>query len=207
MKSLVAMALVIGALVTAGCTVAGPGPTPNIPETVEAAIAAAFPTETPDIDATVEAGIRGTLEAESASAESVTSDAAPTITPTPSLAETIQRVRPAIVRIESFDGSGSGVIIETSGRTGIVLTNFHVIEDGGPSLSKYPHLGQPKLGNPGQPGLVDGGSLEPGPNNVYTLLGYRLFQRCGPPCQRGGRGCSSGLRSRVERPVRRPIDR
>lgn len=126
------MALVIGALVAVGCTVAGPGPTPNIPETVEAAIAAAFPTETPNIDATVEAGIRATLEAQSASAESVTSDAVPTITPPPSLAETIQRVRPAIVRIESFEGSGSGVIIETSGQTGIVLTNFHVIEDGGP---------------------------------------------------------------------------
>jgi hypothetical protein len=95
------MALVIGALVAVGCTVAGPGPTPNIPETVEAAIAAAFPTETPNIDATVEAGIRATLEAQSASAESVTSDAVPTITPPPSLAETIQRVRPAIVRIES----------------------------------------------------------------------------------------------------------
>ena len=132
MKSLVTMALVMGALVTAACTVVGPDPTPNIPETVEAAVAAAFPTETPDIDSTVAAGIQGTLAAEQEAAETVTSVPAPTMTPTPSLAETIQRVRPAIVRIESFEGSGSGVIFETTGQTGIVLTNFHVIEDGGP---------------------------------------------------------------------------
>jgi len=72
------------------------------------------------------------LEAEPASADPIPQAATPVPTPPPSLAETIQRVRPAIVRIESFESSGSGVIIETSGQTAIVLTNFHVIEDGDP---------------------------------------------------------------------------
>ena len=126
------MALVISALVTTACTVVDPGPTPNIPETVEAAVAAAFPMETPNIDSTVAVGIQATLEAEPASAETIPLAATPAPTTPPSLAETIQRVRLAIARIESFESSGSGVIIETSGQTTIVLTNFHVIEDGDP---------------------------------------------------------------------------
>ena len=72
------------------------------------------------------------MEAEPASADPIPQAATPVPTPPPSLAETIQRVRPAIVRIESFESSGSGVIIETSGQTAIVLTNFQVIEDGDP---------------------------------------------------------------------------
>jgi len=57
LKSLVTMALVISALVTTASTVVDPGPTPNIPETVEASVAAAFPMETPNIDSTVAVGI------------------------------------------------------------------------------------------------------------------------------------------------------
>ena len=106
--------------------------TPNIPETVEAAIAAALPTEAPNIDATIDASIRATLAAVPTPAEANTPVAVPTLTPPPSLAAIIQQVRPAVVRIENTQGSGSGVIIETTGQTGIVLTNFHVIERGDP---------------------------------------------------------------------------
>ena len=40
----------------------------------------------------------------------------------------MNQVRPAVVRIQTISGSGSGVIFETQGRTGYVVTNHHVIE-------------------------------------------------------------------------------
>ena len=40
----------------------------------------------------------------------------------------VKQVRPAVVRIETRTGRGSGVIFETQGRTGFVITNQHVVE-------------------------------------------------------------------------------
>ena len=60
----------------------------------------------------------------------------PTPTPTPvptrvagpSLSEMVKNVRPAVVRIQTGRGGGSGVIFETQGQTGYVITNHHVVE-------------------------------------------------------------------------------
>ncbi len=40
----------------------------------------------------------------------------------------VKRVRPAVVRIQTGSSEGSGVIFETQGQTGYVLTNYHVVE-------------------------------------------------------------------------------
>ncbi len=40
----------------------------------------------------------------------------------------VKQARPAVVRIQTSSGSGSGVIFETQGRTGYVVTNHHVVE-------------------------------------------------------------------------------
>ena len=47
-------------------------------------------------------------------------------TPTYSLAEVVALLEPMVVRIETEEGSGSGIIISSSG---YVLTNNHVVED------------------------------------------------------------------------------
>ena len=52
----------------------------------------------------------------------------PTKDPAASLSAMVNQVRPAVVRIQTISGSGSGVIFETQGRTGYVVTNHHVIE-------------------------------------------------------------------------------
>ena len=38
------------------------------------------------------------------------------------------QVRPAVVRITSNAGTGTGVIYDSQGRTGYVVTNYHVVE-------------------------------------------------------------------------------
>ena len=40
----------------------------------------------------------------------------------------VKQVRPAVVRIQTGSGSGSGVIFDTQGLTGYVITNHHVVE-------------------------------------------------------------------------------
>ena len=40
----------------------------------------------------------------------------------------VKRARPAVVRIESVFGSGSGAIFQTEGRTAYIITNHHVVE-------------------------------------------------------------------------------
>ena len=40
----------------------------------------------------------------------------------------VRRARPAVVRISSGTGTGTGVIFDTQGRTGYVVTNEHVVE-------------------------------------------------------------------------------
>ncbi|MBM3957399.1 MAG: trypsin-like peptidase domain-containing protein, partial [Gemmatimonadetes bacterium] len=54
--------------------------------------------------------------------------AAPTPVPSPSAADVIDRARAGVVRIETGEGSGSGVIIETgSDGSALVITNAHVV--------------------------------------------------------------------------------
>ena len=43
----------------------------------------------------------------------------------------VRQVRPAVVRIQTTSGAGSGVIFETDGQTGYVITNYHVVEGQG----------------------------------------------------------------------------
>ena len=54
----------------------------------------------------------------------------PTQTPTASLSLSamVNQVRPAVVRIQTSSGLGSGVIFQTQGQTGYVVTNHHVVE-------------------------------------------------------------------------------
>ena len=52
----------------------------------------------------------------------------PTKDPAASLSVMVKQVRPAVVRIQTSSVSGSGVIFETQGRTGYVVTNHHVVE-------------------------------------------------------------------------------
>ena len=148
-----------------------PTATPDLPATVQAAIAAALPTATltltPDIDATVEARIAATLAAIPTPTPVPTATPTPTVTPTPTptprptatptprptptpkatatptptprptvtptpsvvpLNEIVKQVRPAVVRIETALGTGSGAIFDTQGQTGYVITNYHVVE-------------------------------------------------------------------------------
>ena len=137
----------VNATITAGMAAtraAIPTPTPTAPPT-------------PDIDATVEARLAATIAARPtaaatavpppepaptstpAPAPAATATPAPTRTPrpaatstpvprAPSLSEMVRAARPAVVRIETSTGNGSGVIFETRGRTGYVITNHHVVE-------------------------------------------------------------------------------
>lgn len=46
------------------------------------------------------------------------------------LAEMVDQVKPGVVRVNTADGVGSGIIFEQlEGGTGLVLTNYHVVED------------------------------------------------------------------------------
>ena len=49
----------------------------------------------------------------------------PTPSPTPSITTAIETVRPAVVRVETESGNGSGIIID---KAGYVLTNSHVVK-------------------------------------------------------------------------------
>ncbi len=61
-----------------------------------------------------------------------TSTPRPTPTPTPPpaalLSEMVRQARPAVVRIETASGGGTGVIFETRGQTGYAITNHHVVD-------------------------------------------------------------------------------
>ena len=52
----------------------------------------------------------------------------PTKDPASSLSAMVKQARSAVVRIQTSSGSGSGVIFETQGQTGYVITNHHVVE-------------------------------------------------------------------------------
>ena len=125
-------------------------PTPDIDATVEArmeATIAAMPTATPVPTATALPMPTPTVTVVPSATlaptptPSPTPTATPTTTPTATprptstpageaegLSDMVKRVRPAVVRIQTGTNEGSGVIFETQGQTGYVLTNFHVVE-------------------------------------------------------------------------------
>ena len=47
-----------------------------------------------------------------------------------SLSDKVKQVVPAVVRINSGSGTGSGIIIQTQGNAGYIVTNHHVIQGG-----------------------------------------------------------------------------
>ncbi|MCE2465889.1 MAG: trypsin-like peptidase domain-containing protein, partial [Dehalococcoidia bacterium] len=51
--------------------------------------------------------------------------------PQMTLAQTVEVVRPSVVRIETFGGSGSGVIFKIEDLTAYIVTNWHVVSDAG----------------------------------------------------------------------------
>ncbi len=52
--------------------------------------------------------------------------------PTPDLASIVERVRSSVVRVSTISSAGSGVIVEVeSNGSAVVVTNHHVIDDGG----------------------------------------------------------------------------
>ena len=118
-----------------------PQPTPDIEATVAARMAATIaavptPTNTPEPTATPvptpTASPAPTPTPVPTATRRPTPRPRPTATPTPNpaalLSEMVKQVRPAVVRINSRAGSGSGAIFETQGRTAYVITNQHVVE-------------------------------------------------------------------------------
>lgn len=49
----------------------------------------------------------------------------------PDLATMVERVKGGVVRIDTAGGNGSGVIYATEGEAALVLTNYHVVAEGG----------------------------------------------------------------------------
>ena len=132
-----------------------PQPTPNLDATVEARMAAtiaAMPTPTPTPRPTKTPKPSPTLTPTPVPTATPTPTPTPvptatptrrptprprpTATPTPKptpnpavlLSEMVRRARPAVVRIETRTGSGSGAIFETQGQTAYLITNQHVVE-------------------------------------------------------------------------------
>ena len=118
MKVLFTLPLTLLLLLSLACTPesdsTAPAPTPDLEATVQAAVSAALPTDTPTPP------------------RRPTPIPRPTATSTPnpaaSLSEMVRQARPAVVRIETYAGGGTGVIFDTQGQTAYVITNHHVVE-------------------------------------------------------------------------------
>ena len=123
---------------------------------VNEALPTATPTPTPDIDATVVARMAATASAIPSPTPTPAPTATPTPTPLPTPTHTptplptptltpvpiptptesaelrvsamVNDVRPAVVRISSTGGTGTGVIYDTEGQTAYIITNQHVVE-------------------------------------------------------------------------------
>ena len=54
----------------------------------------------------------------------------PTLTASPEieLSDMVKQTRPAVVRISSYSGTGTGVIFDMVGQTAYIVTNYHVVE-------------------------------------------------------------------------------
>lgn len=114
-----------------------PVPTPDIEATVQARLADAMataapePTPTPAPNATPAPAPDETtapLVAPRPFLLSPGQTLAPDKSSRASLSEIVKEARPAVVRIESGAGTGTGVIFETRGQTGYIVTNHHVVE-------------------------------------------------------------------------------
>jgi len=144
-RFLVAVPLLV--VLTLGCQPAPKTQAPDIGATVAAAIQTALPpTPTPNIPLTVEAQVQERLAAiPTPTPTSVPPTPTPTLTPTPTPTRVpptptpttksiVDNVRPAIVRIEAGQSTGSGFITQVGfptaqqHTTALVLTNYHVIE-------------------------------------------------------------------------------
>lgn len=105
----------------------------NTPSSNLSTIVAKVPTRSATIPA-----IGATMEARRAEAEAGIATAIPRPTPTPrpmatpnpaaDLSEMVKVARQSVVRIDTSDGSGTGVIFETQGRIGLIITSHHVVE-------------------------------------------------------------------------------
>ena len=97
------------------------------------ACATPTPTTEPDLEATIQAAVSEALPT-----ATLTPAPAPTPTPVPIPTPTesaelrvstmVNDVRPAVVRISSSDGTGTGVIYDTEGQTAYIIPNQHVVE-------------------------------------------------------------------------------
>lgn len=144
------LSLSILLLLLAACSAPPPAPTPtpDLQATVAAAVQAALPTATPMPTPDIEATVSARMEATVAAMPTATPIPTPTFTPTPTplptatpivtptptpdpealFARMIERVRHSVVRVEHAQGSGSGVIFETTDTgTALIATNAHVV--------------------------------------------------------------------------------
>ena len=145
MKILISLAVAFTLLLSVACAseVPATAPVPDLDATVEARMAAtiaALPIPTPTVTAaptptaTPRPVSTATPTPEPTATRWPTSTPPPTPTPVPTLSpgvalsEMVKRVRPAVVRIESNTGRGSGAIFETQDRTAYIVTNHHVVE-------------------------------------------------------------------------------
>ena len=147
--------VIVQAAVAAALPTATPTPTPDIDATVEARMAAALaaiptttPTPVPTATPTPTPVLTTTPTPTPVPTATPTPTPQPTPTPTPTpqptptptprptptkdpaaaLSAMVKQVRPAVVRIQTSSGSGSGAIFDTQGQTGYVITNHHVVE-------------------------------------------------------------------------------
>ena len=133
----------VQAAVAAALPTPTPTTTPDIDATVEARMAAtlaaiptptstplptAIPTPTPLPTSTPTPTPRPTPTPTPTPIPTATPAPTPTRDSAAALSEMVRQARPAVVRIQTASGSGSGVIFETQYQTGYVVTNHHVVE-------------------------------------------------------------------------------
>ena len=123
MKGFILTVLTISFVLLSSCATptALPAPTPTSTPAPAPAPAPAFTPDETSVPATEEASH---LTSTSSPIPLSPSEDAPI--PVLSLADVMAMLEPTVVRIESAESSGSGIIIS---RTGYVLTNNHVVED------------------------------------------------------------------------------
>ena len=128
------LALFLLLLLTA-CAFSAPEPIPNIPATVTAEIQAqlaSIPTAVPPPTARPTPYPTQTQVPKRPTATpylTPTPTPRPTPVPAASIAIMVEQVKGGVVRIETLDGSGSGVIFETTTQGALVVTNYHVIAE------------------------------------------------------------------------------